>query len=124
MRRTLILATLGLSLILCQSAFSASPLRQQLNQRLPELQFQGVTLGDAVDFLRDVSGANIVVNWKALESAGITRDTTVNLHLTGVTMHKALDLMLNQAAGGDTLTYYADEGVLEITTRELADQQM
>jgi len=120
----MILATLGLCLVLGSSAFAASPLRQQLNQRLPELQFQGVTLGDAIDFLRDVSGANIVVNWKALEGAGITRDTQVNLHLTGITMHKALDLILNEAAGGDALTYYADEGVLEITTRELADHQM
>jgi len=41
---------------------------------------------NALDFMRDVSGANITVNWKALEASGMTRDAQVNLHLTGITL--------------------------------------
>ncbi len=124
MRRTTMLAGLILSLALCSPAFSANHVRQQLAQRLPELRFQGVTLGDAVDFLRDVSGANMAVNWKALEGAGVTRDTPINIHLAGISLRKSLDMVLNDAGGGDAITYFVDEGVIEITTRELADKSM
>lgn len=124
MRRTTIFAALTLIFGLGSMMLGASAVRQQLAQRLPELQFQGVTLGDAIEFMRDVSGANIAVNWKALEAAGVNRDTPVNLHLSHITLRKAMDMVLNEAAGGDALTYYVDEGVIEITTRELADRAM
>src|SRR5690348_16094614 len=114
-------AALGLALIFNATAGAAGVVSRQLNQRVPELKFQGVTLSDAIDFLRDISGANMTVNWKALEGAGVSRDTSVNLHLRGVSMRKALDLLLSEAGGGDQLTYDIDQGVIEITTRELAD---
>lgn len=128
MRRTalLTLAAMGLSVVLA----SASPARaegtvsRQLSARLPELNFQGVTFGDALDFIRDVSGANITVNWKALEAAGVTKDAQVNLHLTSITLRKALQTLMTEAAGGDSITYVVDQGVIEITTRDLADHMM
>ena len=127
MRRTaLTLAAIGLSVLV----FATVPARadgvvsQQLSTRLPELNFQGVTFNDALDFLRDVSGANITVNWKALEGTGVTRDAQINLHLTGITLRKALEMVLTEASGGDTLSYVVDQGVIEITTRDLADHMM
>ena len=72
MRRTaLALAAFGLSFWF-RHPFRLAPRggSQQLSTRLPELNFQGVTLNDALDFMRDVSGANITVNWKALEGRG------------------------------------------------------
>ena len=117
-------AALGLSLLFSSTAGAAGVVSRQLSQRVPELKFQGVTLSDAIDFLRDISGANMTVNWKALEGAGVSRDTSVNLHLRGVSMRKALDLLLSEAGGGDQLTYDIDQGVIEITTRELADRKM
>ncbi|HSZ59162.1 MAG TPA: hypothetical protein VK797_26210 [Tepidisphaeraceae bacterium] len=126
LRRATIFAALALTLVLGfgPRTFGASLARQQLAQRLPELKFQGVTLNDAIDFLRDVTGANITVNWKALEAGGVTRDSMVNLHLSGISLRKALDLVLNEAAGGDSITYFVDDGVIEITTRDIADHQM
>lgn len=127
MRRTaLTLAALGFSFFLSAATpvHADATVSRQLSTRLPELNFQGVTLNDALDFMRDVSGANISVNWKALEAGGMTRDAQVNLHLTGITLRKALDMLLTEAAGGDTVTYVVDQGVIEITTRELADHMM
>jgi hypothetical protein len=127
MRRTaLTLAALGLSFVLSATtpARADGVVSRQLSTRLPELNFQGVTLNDALDFMRDVSGANITVNWKALEASGMTRDAQVNLHLTGITLRKALDMLLTEASGGDTITYVVDQGVIEITTRDLADHMM
>jgi general secretion pathway protein D len=64
------------------------------------------------------------VNWKAVETAGVTKDTPINIHLAGITLRKALDMVLNDASGGDAITYYIDQGVIEITTREIADRAM
>src|SRR4051812_8164780 len=104
-RTTVLLAFLVLSLGFCAPAFSAGKVSKQLSQRLPELRFQGVTLGDAIEFLRDVSGTNMTVNWKALESTGVTKDTPINIHLAGISLRKALDMVLNDASGGDAITY-------------------
>jgi hypothetical protein len=118
-----ILAALTLSVAAAAPTFALGT-KQQLSQTLPELRFEAVTLGDAIDFLRDVSGANIAVNWKALDATGVSRDTQVNLHVSGITLRKALEMTLSEAAGGDALTFYVDEGVISITTRDLADHSM
>jgi hypothetical protein len=120
---SLILAAVGFFLLSIATA-SASVVNTQLSTRLPELKFEGVSFGDAIDFVRDVSGANITVNWKAVEAAGVTKDSPINLHLTAITLRKALSMILTEAAGGDSITYMVDQGVIEITTRELADHMM
>lgn len=98
--------------------------RSVLDQRLPDVKFTNVALKDALEFLRDVTGANIHVNWKAIEAAGVSQDTNVNMRLRDVQFRKALGLLLNEAGAGTALTYYFDQNVLEITTRELADKEM
>jgi hypothetical protein len=94
-----------------------------LNRTLPEMKFDGVALADAVDFLRDITSANIVVNWRALEAAGVTRDTVINLRLRNVSLRKALTLICSEASGGEGVTYTLDDGVVEITTTDLANQK-
>jgi hypothetical protein len=98
--------------------------RSSLDRVLPEMKFTGVTFGDAIDFVRDVAGVNIHVNWKALEAENVTADTPVNIRLRSVTLRKVLNVLLSEASGGDSLTYFVDQGVLEITTRELADKKV
>jgi uncharacterized membrane protein YgcG len=96
---------------------------RSLNATLPDVKFQGATLKDAFEFLRDVSGANIHVNWRALEAAGVSPDTLLNVRLKGVPLRKVLNVILAESGTG-TLTYYMSEGVIEVTTVELADQVM
>src|SRR5256885_10231272 len=103
---------------------AADQARLALNRTLPTLNFSGVTFGDAIEFLRDVSGANIHVDWRALEAAGIGKDAVVNVRLRSVSLRKVLTLLLNEAGGGTGLTVYAEEGVIEITTREIYDRKM
>ena len=99
--------------------------RAALNRTLPAIDFTNVTFRDALDFLRDISQANIHINWRAIENTGITPDTVVNMKLRGVSLRKVLTLLLSEAAGGaDTLAFYLDDGVLEITTKEIADSTM
>jgi hypothetical protein len=98
--------------------------RRALNTVLPELKFDNISLLDAIDFLRDVSGANMHVNWNAIEAVGVGKDTVVNLRLRSVPLRKVLNLVLSEAGSGSLLTFYIDDDVIEVTTREIADQQM
>jgi uncharacterized membrane protein YgcG len=126
LRRFLLALAIGLlSLaILSPQSATAKVTGASLNRTLPEMKFDGIPLADAIDFVRDITDANITVNWRALEGAGVTRETLINLKLRNVSLRKALTLMLAEASGGEGVTYTLDDGVIEITTTELAKQQM
>ena len=91
----------------------------QLGRRLPEINFDRVGLTDVVDFLRDVTNANIFINWKALEAAGVERNAPVTVRLKDVAFGKALDTVL-KSAGGDAvkLAYAVDDGVITVSTAD------
>ena len=42
-----------------------------LHKKVPEVKFDNTSFSDVIDFFRDITGANIAVNWRALESAGV-----------------------------------------------------
>lgn len=90
------------------------------NRTIPELRFDGVPFGDVIDFLRDVTGANIFVEWKALETAGVDRTTPVTVsRLTNIRFQKALETVLREVSAGTTpLEYNIEEGIITISTRE------
>jgi hypothetical protein len=95
----------------------------QLARRVPEVSFDAVALADAIDFLRDVSGANIFVDWKALEAAGMDRTTPVTLRAKNVSFSHALDMVLQSASGGTTpLAYSTKAGVIQISMGEQLDK--
>ena len=90
-----------------------------LNRPLPEVRFDAVALSDVIDFFHDVTGANLFVNWRALEAAGIQKTTPVTARLRDVKFSKALSTVLADAAGGSgKLSYTVDEGVITISTME------
>ncbi len=122
--RRIILSVCATSLLAIGIASAQPTARRALNTTLPDLRFDNISLSDALDFLRDVSGANIHVNWRALEEAGVGKDTTVNVHLRSVALRKVLGLVLSESGSGNLLTYYIDDNIIEITTRELADKQL
>jgi hypothetical protein len=93
-----------------------------LDRILPEVNFQGVALSDVMDFLRDVSGVNIAVNWKRLEAAGVKGTATVTARLQNVTFSKILKVVLDDVSDPKThLGYKVEEGVITITA--IDDQQ-
>jgi hypothetical protein len=91
----------------------------QLNRRLPEINFGGQGLADVIDFYRDVSGANIFVDWKMLEAAGIGKDAAVSLRLRDVPFRAALAKLcetISTDKGAAVLT--VEDGAIIITTAE------
>jgi hypothetical protein len=89
-----------------------------LDKRLPELRFDNVGFSDVVDFLRDVTGTNIFVNWKKIEAAGIDRNTPVSARLGDVPFRKALRVVLDNLSDRVKLDFTVDEGVISISTAE------
>jgi hypothetical protein len=67
---------------------------------LPEVNFPGIALDDALDFLSDVSGHKIAADWKELAAAGVKRQTPVHLMAKEVPFALALHLALVEATGG------------------------
>jgi hypothetical protein len=98
--------------------------KRALNTRLPETKLSDVRLADALEFLQDASGANIHVNWRALETVNITRETQVTVRVQSLPLRKVLKYVLTEADGAGLITFYAEDGVIEITTREMADQRL
>jgi general secretion pathway protein D len=91
----------------------------QLDRRLPDIKFDAVGFSDVVDFLRDLTSANIFVNWRALEAAGVDKNAPVTARLRDVPFSKVLRTILDDVSGGTTkLGYTIDEGVITISTEE------
>jgi Flp pilus assembly secretin CpaC/uncharacterized membrane protein YgcG len=89
----------------------------QLDRRLPEVKFDAVGFSDVVDFLRDLTQANIFVNWRALEAAGVDKNAPVTARLRDVPFSKVLRTILDDVSGGTVkLGYTIDEGVITIST--------
>lgn len=105
------------------AAGEAAPNRA-LARRIAEVKLTGVELDGALNYVRDISGANIHVNWRALEQINVTRATPVSIRLNDVTARRVLRGLLDETGAGELITYYIDDGVIEITTRELADAQL
>ncbi|MCE5276822.1 MAG: hypothetical protein ABFD92_08595 [Planctomycetaceae bacterium] len=90
--------------------------RGKLEQRIKELKFDDIELEDVIQFMRDVSGQDIYVNWHALSQAGISRSTPVNVHVRGVTVHQGLLVCLKDVAGEESLGYEIADGVVIVST--------
>jgi hypothetical protein len=91
-----------------------------------EINFSETPLRLALDFIQEVAGVNFSVNWRSLETVGISKDTPITVRAKGVTIAKVLDMVLNQLNGGRDLRssvyWVIDEGVVEIATGDALDR--
>ncbi len=88
-------------------------------QRNVNLDFTNIPFPDAVDFLRQLSGVNIVVNRQAFHEAGLDEKALkVNVKLKNVTLDKALDVLLDEVGAQNKLGYKVDEGLIVVSTAE------
>ena len=87
---------------------------------LPKVDFQAVPAKDVFRFLQAVSGANMHVNWKALELSGVTKETPVSLNVSNVSIGRALTLVTEQLSAGkdkyESIYWIADADMVRIST--------
>ena len=93
--------------------------QRKLAQNAPEINFSAIPFSDTMDFLRDVTDLNIFVNWRALEAAGLDRNTPVTVRLKNIPFEQALRYILRDAgAGSVALDYAVIDGIVNISTAE------
>jgi hypothetical protein len=78
------------------STWAASP----LNRPMPQINFVNSGLHDVLDFLSDVTGLSIRVEWDALRAAGVEPDARVSAKLQSAKTTDALAAILESASKG------------------------
>jgi hypothetical protein len=95
------------------------PLNCSVDRRLPEINFNGQGLADIINFIRDVYGSSIFVDCRALDSAGVEKDTPVVAHVTNMRFSEVLDAVLANAGNRRAqLVAFVGDGCITITTRD------
>ncbi len=95
-------------------------IRMKLRKKLAKVPLTGIEFKSAVDYLREVSGLNILVNWGALkmESEEI-QVREINVMLNDVTVEQALQAILEDAGGGVVqIGYVVQDGIVTISTMD------
>jgi hypothetical protein len=125
MRKVLLAAAAALSCLLVTSHVNAAVnTRVLMDQILPQTTMNDLPLKDAITYLRNVTGANIFVNWNVLQNAGISKLTPVSLTLQNVSARKTLSLILEEVSPQTPLIFYTHDNVLMVTTRSDANRRM
>jgi hypothetical protein len=94
-------------------------IRTQLDSET-RLEFPNTPLRQSIQFLGQLHDINIIVDEKAMTEASVNIDDNIDLVLSGVTLHSALDIMLKPL----DLTYILKDEVLMITTTKRAHQEV
>jgi hypothetical protein len=89
-----------------------------LDSVIPELQLDSVPLEQSLDMLADKTHANIIVNWTAIEAAGVSRKTPIRVHLWNVPLHTALSVVLQVASDKIELLYAMQDGLIHVSTTD------
>ncbi|MFO0946563.1 MAG: hypothetical protein U1D30_11530 [Planctomycetota bacterium] len=96
-----------------------SPAEEEVREALTRpitFEFQETPLSDVINYLRDYTRVNVIPDLAAMEQVGVSLDTPVTLRLERVTLKSALRLLLRPLE----MTYMVQDGVLQLTTTEVA----
>lgn len=99
----------------CESSGPAAADEKKTREALKKpvtIEFVETPLGDVVDFLRDLTGLNFVLDPRAAE-AGVTADSPITVHLEQVSLASAIKLMLLELDA----TFVINDDVLVLTSQ-------
>jgi len=99
------------------SAAVTAAAAETLGQRIPEINFTDAPLDQVMEYVKQVSGLNVVVRWAQLEADGIDRDKPITVTARGLRLSQVLWLIMTEAGGGEVkLAYRASGNLLVIST--------
>jgi hypothetical protein len=93
----------------------AADSEEVLSRPIAKVDLQQVTLAEAVERLRAQTGANLVLNTKALRQAGVDLDEKFSLSLADVRLSTVLKTLLALAAEDMPLVYQVEDEVILLT---------
>lgn len=92
------------------------------------IRYDDTPLAEVIADLRRRTGLNIDVNWKSLAEVGIDKDTPVSLEAKGITVAKALDMLMRNLSGDrdrfERTYWVVDEGVVTLATGTALNTEM
>jgi hypothetical protein len=86
-----------------------------LSRSIGDLSLHGVPVKQAVDIIRQRSGANIYVNWGQLSAHNINRDEKIDLSIRNATAQDAI-ISIVAALNGRTVAWGVREGFIVISS--------
>jgi general secretion pathway protein D len=97
-------------------------LNRKLDQKLPEVRFQGQAFEAVIDYLQTQTDINFSVDWEDLEAQGVQRDREVTIGVRDVDARTVLTELLTQVGGDVRLAFAVGDGLLRIATKEKLDR--
>lgn len=97
-------------------------MNRKLDEILPEIRFQDQPFENVVEFLVELKGVNLNVDWEDLEANGVEKDKTVTIKLNNLPFRVVLRELLTQVGGDVRLAYQVTEGLIKIATKEKLDR--
>ncbi|MCG8407836.1 MAG: permease prefix domain 1-containing protein [Phycisphaerales bacterium] len=112
------------SIRIAQPTYSGNEeIRLALKKRV-DVMFDSKSLEGILNFVRDIAGVNIFVDWASMENVGIDRGTEVTLNLWDVRISTVLGMALRSAGqSGEILTYAISDGLLMVGTEDVLGRQ-
>jgi hypothetical protein len=103
---------------LADDSASNAAIRRALATSVVSFQCEAQPLEKCLREFGEKALVNVVVNWRSLQEVNVDRNTPVTLNLVAVNGEKALKTILAQASPLNLLGYTANQGVLDISTKE------
>jgi type II secretory pathway component GspD/PulD (secretin) len=91
---------------------------QKLDENFKEISADQLGLERVLDFLRDNTGTNMLVNWKALGDAGVDRNAPISVKLRDVPFRRVLSQVLAAVGGTAQLDFAVEDGIIVISTKD------
>ena len=95
-----------------------------LQRSMGTTRFDTIAMSDVLLYIRETTGMPMHVDWKALESMGVTRKTEAGLSAKGLTVDECLWHLLSQAVFAGELTHKIQYGVISISRTDHFPQEV
>ena len=103
-------ALLAMGAIRLWSARKPQP--SSLEKKISEFRFDGVPLCDVMDFFQNVTGDQVLVNWEALATQGVNRDSPIDLQARDISLRRGLSAVL--ARVGRNVTFEIEGKIIRV----------
>ena len=96
-------------------------LKALIGKPIEQVELDDVPFDQAIDALQKASGVPLLVKWKALDDAMVSRRSPVSLHTRGMPLSSVLGTLFAHPVNGVFLDFAVMDGFVEITTKDDID---